>query len=483
MEDHCDAYPAWKQLEVSAGVCVHLDAHLDLSDEGFSPDSLRGILSCRSAGELEAFRSNPRLPWGGFHAGNYLYPAVLDNTVRHIYWVVPPWLNRGRDLLEWTRDELQNWYDVPLDDYRSLHQSGGRVEGQILGRPFTLCRVEDLPRFDQPVLLDIDVDYFLDADDTIFETPDVILDVLRGRNVVPRSTTISYSVNGGYLPLEHRYVGDAVEALAAGTSTAAELEGMRHAVAGDRLRVRGDLAGAVASYEKALGCGVFEPSFSFKMHLALREMGREDEARRLFARAAELDEHYRPRALDIAFVHFRRRAHALCLEWLEVARRESPEDAPLTWYVEGLTHMRAQDMRKAIAAWDRLVDEPSFRPPEQAYLCMVLGRALYREGQTARAMELLRRSVSVDPANALYHQHLGTALRQEGRLEEAARHLRKSISLDDKRLSVLEAHRTLVEVYEASGHRAMADAEARRLAQKDVLGTSSLDALLRVRRR
>ncbi|MBM3461626.1 MAG: hypothetical protein FJX76_05950 [Armatimonadetes bacterium] len=479
MEDHCDAYPAWKGLAFQEAVCVHLDAHLDLSDEGFPRETVEGILACKTADDLHRFRSNPRLPWGGFHAGNYLYPAVLDDTVRTLYWVVPPWLPQGRDLLAWTRDELQKWYDVTLDDYASLRTVDGRVEGRLLGRPFTLCTVDRLPTLGGPVLLDIDVDYFLDADDTIFEAPDRILEILQRKALVPESITVSYSVNGGYLPLEHRYVGDLVVALTRGEATEDSLRAARRIIAADRLRARGASSEALAEYFAAMGAGYFLPSLHFKISRALLDEGRFDEATRHAGEAAALDAHYRPRALDVAFVHFRRKNHAATLEWLRRACDEDSLDAPLARYIEGLSHMRAGDYPSAIALWQGLVDEPTFRASEQAYLRVVLGRALYREGRSGEALTHLRKAAQMEPHNALYQQHLGDALGHEGLLDEAARHLRKAISLDDRRLSVLDAHRMLAEVYDAGGKRLMADAERRRLITKDVLGTASLESMVK----
>lgn len=469
MEDHCDSYPFWRERSLRGGICVHLDAHLDLSDEGFPTEVMDAIRQTESADALRAFRSNPHLPWGGYHAGNYLYPALLDGTVSSIYWVIPPWLPRGRGLLEWTRGELQNWYQVTLDDYASLRLVDRRVEGTILGRPFTLCTIENLPRLDAPVLLDIDVDYFLDHDDSLFEAPDAILDALHQRLARPTATTVSYSVNGGYTPLEHRYVG---EVLQAGAHQAA-----RAAMRGDRLRAAGDTAGAVRAYEGLVEQG-FKAAGHYKLSLAMEAAGRPDEARHHAIEAAATDEHYRPRAVDIAFLHFRRRDYRPTVEWLRRARDEDPLDAPLTLYIEGLAHLREGQHTAAIDCFERVLDEPALRPQERAYICTMLGRTLLREGRREDALTALRRAVADDPKSGLYHIHLAHGLRELRLLDEAARHYRKAITLAGGTLASLEAHRSLAAVYEASGQRLLADAELRRLQAKDVVGTFSMRAML-----
>ena len=80
-DDHYQALPTWREAGLDGLTCVHVDAHLDVSTDGFTERSLAGIAKARTREELAAFRGNPRLPWGGLHCGNYLYPALLDGTV------------------------------------------------------------------------------------------------------------------------------------------------------------------------------------------------------------------------------------------------------------------------------------------------------------------------------------------------------------------------------------------------------------------
>lgn len=478
MEDHCDAYPAWRELGVTGRVCVHLDAHLDLADDGFSPSLLEQMAAARTADDLRAYQANPRLPWGGYHAGNYLYPAMHDGTVSHLYWVIPPWLPRRAPLLDWVRGELQHWYQVTLDDYASLRVERGRVEGRILGRPFTLCTVDQIPRFEEPVLLDIDVDYFLDHDDTLFAPVDQIVDTVHRRIGVPLATTVSYSVNGGYTPLENRYVGDLLASMLCRPDEANTRAG-RAMRRGDELRVQGRCDEALAEYGRALDRdGLFAAPALYKMSLALDEAGRADDARRAMAQAAQLDAHYRPRALDVAFMWFRRRDHARTLEWLTRAREEDPLDTPLTWFIEGLAQVREQNLVPAIGAFERLLDEPALRPSEQAHLSLTLSRTLLKAGRAADATAVARRAVALDPDNGRGHLQLAHGLRGASLLDEAARHYRKAISLAGHTIGTLEAHQALIEIYEASGQQLLAASETRRLMAKDVVGTFSLKAAL-----
>lgn len=478
MEDHCDAYPEWRGLGAHDLPCVHLDAHLDLSDEAFPRAVLEALAAARTADEVRAYRTHPRLPWGGYHAGNYLYPAMHDGTVSHLYWVIPPWLPRRAHLLDWARRELQGWVQMTLDDYASLHTVGDRVEGRVLGRPFTLCTLEALPAFDGRVLLDVDVDYFLDHDDTLFAPVDEIVERVRSRLGVPIATTIAYSVNGGYTPLEHRYVGDLLVALAA-QAKAGDAEAGRTMRRGDRLRIEGRFDDAIDAYTAAAEHGaLFTAAARYKTALAHAAAGHADEARRAFAEAAGCDPHYRARAVDVAFLWFRRRDYANTLEWLQRARVESPEETPLTLYIEGHAHLRERALSRGVEAFEQLLADPSLRPADRAHISSVLSRARLRDGRAAAAVEAAREAVEHDPENGLYHLRLADGLRAASLVDEAARHYRKAISLCGHTVGSLDAHESLIALYEASGQHLLASSETRRLVKKDVVGTFAARAML-----
>ena len=77
MEDHSGAYVLWKESDLRNGICIHVDAHLDVMDRGFTPEMLEKIAAVRTAGDLKECLTPTFLPWGGVHCGNYLYPALI----------------------------------------------------------------------------------------------------------------------------------------------------------------------------------------------------------------------------------------------------------------------------------------------------------------------------------------------------------------------------------------------------------------------
>lgn len=207
MEEHHEAYFLWKSLGIQNAWCWHFDAHLDIGREGLTSARLATLAGCASseqAGQQQVL-GNCYLPWGGLHCGNYLYPAIREGMVSRLTWVIPPYLPTG-DLLRWTRSHLDGWFEMNLSDYASLREENGRVFGQALGIPIEVGPWEALTPPDEPVLVDVDIDYFLTEDGEVWWEPDEIAATLRGWSSL--ATTVAYSVKGGYTPTECRRLAD-----------------------------------------------------------------------------------------------------------------------------------------------------------------------------------------------------------------------------------------------------------------------------------
>lgn len=458
MEDHCDAYPLWKEHGLRGMTCVHVDAHLDVSADGFTPEGLARIAACRTADELEAFRGSEYLPWGGFHCGNYLYPALLEGVVEHLVWVVPPHL-AGPDPLRWAREELQNWMDLTVDEYRSLRLEDGRVEGTLAGRALTVCTPDRLPRFAEPVLLDVDIDYLLDADDGIWQTPAALARDLEALPVA--ALTVAYSVNGGYLPLEHRYLGDATFALLAHGDT--RWQGLAEEL----------IRGGGSPREDA-------PPW-YRAALAVKRGLSEGQAPGgpAWIEAERHAPDWRFQAVNQGAMHFRRREYAEAVRWLGRAAEESPEEAPLCRYMQGLAEAKDERLGDAVDRWGALLDEAALAPMEASYVRYMRGKVLAALGRPQEAAESFRLALGAEPDHPSYlHQH-GLALRDTGRLDEAARELRRSVRLAPDRLAAVDARLALAEIYERQGKRALAQAEHRKVQELDATGVYALRSLLR----
>ena len=197
MEEHCEAYFAWKSANIRAGWCWHVDAHLDIGRDGLSADRLKALADCSSYAQARSLQlcGNAYLPWGGLHCGNYLYPAIQEGIVSRLTWVIPPDLPVG-PLLSWVRGHLNGWFDLTVLESVELQERNGYVAGTVLGIPMEIGPAGRLPQPNEPVLLDVDLDYFLTTAGELWQESETF----------PPScfTTVAYSVKGGYTPTQYR---------------------------------------------------------------------------------------------------------------------------------------------------------------------------------------------------------------------------------------------------------------------------------------
>lgn len=194
MEDHSQAYFAWKRAGVRDAWCWHVDAHLDIGRDGLDDQVLERL---RPALEpIADLTGNPYVPWGGLNCGNYLYAAIRHQLVGRLTWVIPPDLIQGK-LLDWARTHVNGWLDLTVEESAGMRDAGGYVEGRLLGIPFQVGPADALPLPEDSVLLDIDLDYYLDQKGEVWSQPP-------GTLPSPLITTVAYSVFGGYTPTSER---------------------------------------------------------------------------------------------------------------------------------------------------------------------------------------------------------------------------------------------------------------------------------------
>jgi tetratricopeptide (TPR) repeat protein len=244
IEDHHEAYYAWRDRQYKNMTLVHLDAHIDFGfqevkevplilNEAKSLSELKSqlekaVLFRRKKFELEKLT----------HIGNYIYPAMRDGIVAEFYWVIPGDIGEFRKCLGILKSllrELKKEDPCPADAPPLIQP--GFIKTRLYGRPFHITILETLPRLKRPVLLDIDTDFLVidslrRADATMqiarrepWIGTDELAVILRKKISQPRCTTIAYSVNGGFTPMVYKTQGDRL----------AEGLGYRDQVLADRL--------------------------------------------------------------------------------------------------------------------------------------------------------------------------------------------------------------------------------------------------------
>lgn len=232
IEDHHQALTIWRQEGFKGLDLVHIDAHIDF---GFYPAKPieRIINEVRSIRELKrnleyslAFRHYEKDFDKQTNIGNYIYPAMCEGIVKDLYWVIPGRLKEFKKSLKIIKGMLESFSrQDPYQSRRTPHAARYMLKDeiistQLLGRKFVICTLEKLPVLRHNVLLDIDADFLvtdslLNADNTAkigkrirWIRPDRLAQELSGKIFHPVSTTIAYSVNGGFTPMRYKVLGD-----------------------------------------------------------------------------------------------------------------------------------------------------------------------------------------------------------------------------------------------------------------------------------
>jgi tetratricopeptide (TPR) repeat protein len=191
VENHDAALLAWRRLGITDATVVHVDAHHDMS-------------------WLDPAKE-------GLAIGNYLCQAAREGVVRDVIWVVPDatWATgAARRALRRTLRALAAEHKTSL----RLDEAPRRWSTSIGATPLTICALETMPRGAAPVLLDVDTDFMIlprveyQRVDTPGAAPWVAPAAVARlfREWPARAITIAYSVEGGYTPLEWKYLGDAL---------------------------------------------------------------------------------------------------------------------------------------------------------------------------------------------------------------------------------------------------------------------------------
>ena len=487
-DDHYEAFLVWREAGLSGLTCVHVDAHLDISADGFSEAALQGIAQARTRDEVAAFRGNPKLPWGGFHCGNYLYPALCDGTVTTFVWVVPTGFAEG-SLVQNARQTLQNWLDLGLEDFRSLKPVQGRVEGQLLGRRLVICTSDNLPEFSAEeqanLALDIDVDYFVRVkDDRMWQTPHQLRQDFR--DLKPIVLTVATSCEGGYTPLSHRFLGQVClevferdpKAWKAETEELSKaLEAALPSLEEPAPEPLGEVLSPVeetplpepenpeelrrrALEQFLTACpDPFRPS-------VLCALGRYDEA-------GVLDSCYRRSPSDEAGRLFQKGRYQEGLACLETTG-EGPLDRG---FLVALLAVGASGSSLGAEEFDRLLLLPGLTDRDSARLLAMQAQIL-ADSDAKKALEGLRRAVKLEPERAATHFQLGIVLRRQGKREEAAKAMRKALRLAKGKVSSLPMLLDASRLYDELGQRSLARATRRELEDADATGYYSICSIL-----
>ncbi len=425
-ENHSSSLIAWRRAGVRDRILVHLDGHADLD---WLPDVTIARLAASDPEDLAALELHPYAVDGTtlerFGIWDFVYPAARLGIVREYVWVVPD----GTLVDAQAADEvvrrmiLGKMQMIALDEAKSLRLEGRVIRGTILGLKATICELADLPAFAEPVLLDIDLDFFTTRSATTQEvtprpwiTPGPIVDRLRERELRADIATLSFSTMGGYLPPACRWLGPAmVTALRQGPRADGE-RWIRRAEADAAAEAGGESA-AIAAWSKLAVERPDDGSLWYALASAYERSGRvalQAEAR---AKAVAADPVLEDARLFEADVLWMNQRYAEALDLYRAHRRESPAGPFLAYGLrrEGgcLARMGRDD--EAIATLRRVIA----MAPDHGDTRLDLGLLLRGRGDLDGAAAQFQEARRILPDLAAYAMALGTTRALQGRLGEA----------------------------------------------------------------
>jgi Flp pilus assembly protein TadD len=312
---HDEAYYIWRDGGVRGAVLVHVDSHADAApaDPSRPPD-----------------------------IGNYVRAAVTAGMVSKVFWVVPDTM----------------WHDPTR---RALVD---RVLAEASGLPIEAGPLEALPIFEQPVLLDVDTDFFFitghheDATQVRRAEPwcaasdlGVVLNRCCRRRLV---TTIATSLTGCFTPMAWQYLGAETAAVLEGAvvdpAVTAAARVYRDAL---RLEAGGDVAAAREAFARAVaGDSTYRHPFRTPGHVYW-QLGRTEAARVCFESSLALDPMDPWARLGLAMLAAR---SGLAQEALAALPADAPRPGALEWWrTRAVALAQLGDLPSAIEAYTRVL--------------------------------------------------------------------------------------------------------------------------------
>jgi hypothetical protein len=210
LEDHSQALVRWARMGIRDAVVLHIDTHDDFR---YIPDGkIRELENIYMRRDWKAMQNAEKLGNASlYNVGNFCFAAAKLGIVREVYWIIPFAHYSYPETEKRLRIFLKRYAfsDSDISTFRMKH---GCFSGKVDGMPFNVCGVETMPAIDEPLLLSFDLDTLPTA---AFEygrdktsALQMIFDAVFEKKYRIRDAVVSYSVNGGYMKVTGRWLGD-----------------------------------------------------------------------------------------------------------------------------------------------------------------------------------------------------------------------------------------------------------------------------------
>lgn len=420
-ENHSESLIAWRRAGVKDRVLIHFDGH---SDFDWLPDATIARIAAADPDELPSLELHPYTLDGSTHEKfgiwNWIYPAARLGIVRRFIWVVPDGTlgspaAAGRLVHDLILDKIQS---ISLAEAKTLRLENGAVRGTVLGIPWTICELSALENPGEPVLLDVDLDYFTTASAETQEvtarpwtTPSKVVAALRAKGIRADVATVSLSTQGGYLPPACRWIApEMVAELSRSPDVGAPRFEQREKA--DALAAEGKTDRAVDLLRELVAKRPGDGPTWYALSKLLARSGHATEAAAARAKAVAAD----PVLVDATLFEADRlwlnESYGPALDLYRAYERQRP-DGPFLAYTlrrEAGCLMRTGHDDEAIADFRRVLE----LAPDHGDTHLDLGVLLRDHGDLDGAIKQLTAARSILPDLGTYAMALGTTYAREG---------------------------------------------------------------------
>jgi len=212
VEDHSEALVRWLNKGVREAVLINIDTHDDIrfiSEENIQ--RIKWLVEKEIWRELEKYRDTGYQRLYGI--GNFIYAAARLGIVNRVFWIIPFDYLKRDNASELLTNMLYTYRFFPVD-ISTFQLKDGCFNGTVRGIPFSICDLESLPVMNKPVLISIDADYLPVATKTYRKNyltmVSYMINTMKNKHIIVKDVVISYSINGTYLSVVSKWVGDLV---------------------------------------------------------------------------------------------------------------------------------------------------------------------------------------------------------------------------------------------------------------------------------
>jgi tetratricopeptide (TPR) repeat protein len=240
---------------------------------------------------------------GPIAIGNFICAALKHGLLQEIFWVVPDATfrdDKGRKPVLQQLKQFQKKYPGSS----SIIVEDNRITASVLDKKLTICSLLTLPKPRDAVLLDIDIDYLVipkvshakrDKHGSLpWLWPSDLIKRLHDVGIRSDLVTIAYSVEGGFTPLQWKYLGqELMLRIKDPLGASSDVAGMCRIRQGAEAEQQGQAVIAELKYRQAHELLPNSAAAPYRLARLLLNLGRMEEARKQYGEAVGRDHSYK----------------------------------------------------------------------------------------------------------------------------------------------------------------------------------------------